>query len=192
MKIYFDMDDVGNELNKQLCEIYNKEYNDDFNFYDSEFSNVGDNERVKVNDDYFVNIIYQQGFFLNLEPLPGYIDLIKRLINENYEVRILTQPQWTSPYCMNEKIEWIRRYLPFFDLDNIIFTRLKGEVGGKGRILIDDNPRNLKTWEENGGIGIAYGISKYSQKWDGYKSNDFDEIYNIIKNVEEEEHAHIS
>jgi 5'(3')-deoxyribonucleotidase len=190
MKIYFDMDDVGNELNRYLLGIYNNEYGGNFNFRDSESPLVNENYDIKVDDSYFKNIIYQEGCFLNLEPLEGYINLIKHLMDENYDVRILTYPQWTSPYCMNEKIEWIRRHLPFFNLDNIIFTRLKEELASENRILIDDNPNYLKKWEEHGGIGIAFGTSKYTKKWNGYRANDFDEIYNIIKKIEEEKHAH--
>jgi 5'(3')-deoxyribonucleotidase len=184
MKIYFDLDDVGNNLGETMLKRYNKDFNDNYNWRDLENNTWADNEGVKVDDDYFVNLLCSKGAFLNVDARPGYIEIIKRLIDEKYDVRILTQPEWKSKYCMSDKVEWIKKHLPFFDLGNIIMTKLKGEVSGKGKILIDDNPEQLKQWEENGGIGIAFVNSRYSERWSGYKAYTFEEVYNLIKEIE--------
>ncbi|MDD4035872.1 MAG: hypothetical protein PHS45_00920 [Bacilli bacterium] len=184
MKIYFDLDDVGNNLCETVFKYYNRDFNDDFNWLDSEFFMWADNKEIKTNNDYFNTLLHSEGVFFNVDVTPGYVEIIKRLIDEKYDVRILTHPQWQSKYCMNEKVEWIMKYLPFFDLENIIMTKLKQEVSGKGRILIDDNPGHLEKWEENGGIGIAFVRSKYSEKWSGYKASNLEEIYDLIKKIE--------
>jgi len=186
MKIYFDMDDVGNELNRYMYDIYNGDHNDSRSCLDSECFYIEQNPGIKATAEYFIELLHNEGVFLNLEPIPGYINVIRKLIDENYDVRILTHPQWISKYCMNEKVEWIRRYLPFFNVENIIFTRLKEELAGKNRILIDDNPAHLKKWEENGGISVAYGKNKYTKEWTGYRVENFEEFYNLIKQLEKE------
>lgn len=186
LKIYFDKDDVGNKLAKHIIEIYNREMNDDFDWKESEEFMIAKNIGLKADNDYFNEILHREGTFLNAEPHLGYAEVIERLILEGYEVRILTHPQWNSKYCLNEKIEWIKKYLPFFDLNNLIMTRLKGEVASENKILIDDNPKNLKDWEENGGIGICFSKMKYSEEWEGHKVKNFEEVYDLIHLLEEE------
>lgn len=186
MKIYFDLDDVGNNLCEVVLKRYNKDFNDNYNWHDLENNTWADNEGVKADNDYFVNLLCSKGIFLNVDARPGYIEIIKRLIDEKYDVRILTQPEWKSKYCMSDKVLWIKKYLPFFDLGNIIMTKLKQEVSGKGKILIDDNPEHLLKWEENGGIGIAFVRSEYSKNWSGYQATNFDEVYDLIKKIEKD------
>lgn len=184
LKIYFDLDDVGNELCRYLFETYNKEHNDNFDWLNSKTFMLSENEGLKVDNEYFKEVLHRKGTFFNLSPAPQYVEIIKKLIKEGYAVRILTHPQWTSSYCLEEKIEWIKKHLPFFNLDNLIMTRLKGEVAGPKKILLDDNPEHLKKWEENGGIGVAYAKIKYSKSWSGYKVEDFQEFYEIVKKME--------
>lgn len=186
MKIYFDLDDVGNEFWKKLFAIYNEENNDNCNYLECEIHLIEEVNGIKADKKYFRKLLARKGLFMDLEPIPGYVELIKRLIAEGYEVRILTFPQWHSKHCMNEKVAWIKKHLPFFDLNNIIFTKLKGDVSGPNKILIDDNPFNLQDWEDNGGIGIGFGKIKYTQKWPGYKVDNFDELYALIKQIERE------
>lgn len=184
MKIYFDLDDVGNELCRYLFETYNKEHKDNFHWLNSETFMLAENKNLKATNEYFTEVLHREGTFLNLDPAPGYVELMKKLIDEGYDVRILTHPQWSSEYCLNEKIQWIKKHLPFFTLDHIIMTRLKGEVAGPNKILLDDNPNHLKNWEENGGKGVSYAKIAYSKNWEGYKIKEFEEFYHLIKKLE--------
>ncbi len=186
MKIYFDMDDVGCDFRACLFDIYSQEYGEDCGYDGCDNYYIEYSTGIKADAEYFKEVLYREGLFLNLKPIPGYIEIIKKLIDEGYEVRILSHPQWESPYCMNEKIAWIKKHMPFFNLNNIIFAKLKGEIGAPGRIFIDDAPRNLEAWEKAGGIGIAFGQYKYTKEWKGYKVNDFDELYDLIKKIEKE------
>jgi 5'(3')-deoxyribonucleotidase len=183
VKIYFDLDDVGNELCRFLFETYNQEHGDSFEWVNSQYFMVAENEGLKVDNDYFVEVLHRQGTFLKLEPAPGYVEVMKKLIKDGHEVRILTHPQWTSSYCLNEKIDWIKKHLPFFDLNHVIMTRLKGEVAKENRVLLDDNPEHLKKWEAEGGIGVSYAKIKYSENWQGYKVKDFNEFYELINKL---------
>lgn len=185
-KIYFDKDDVGNKLCQFLFQEYNKDYNDNFHWEDSETFMLAENENIKATDDYFKEILHRKGTFFDLEPSPGFVKCVKDLIEEGYEVRILTHPQWTSDHCLVEKINWVKKHLPFFDLNNLMMTKLKGEVAKENRILLDDNPENLKSWEKEGGIGVCFGTIKYSQKWEGYKVSNFEEFKDLIKKLEGE------
>jgi 5'(3')-deoxyribonucleotidase len=180
MTIFFDMDDVGNELNRFLCERYNEDFNDNFDWRKSRDFFISKNPEIKADADYFSKLLHEEGAFFNLKPSPGYPEIMKKLIDEGYKVRILTYPQWDSPYCLNEKVKWIQTYLPFFDLNHIFMAKNKGEVSKPGRILLDDSPHNLKAWEKEGGIGVAYAKINYAKKWDGLKVENFDEFYKLV------------
>jgi len=80
----------------------------------------------------------QFGFFSNLEPLPGAIDAFK-ILEEHYEVYILTRPSIYNLMCYTEKADWIKRYLGFHVLENLILSCDKSLVIGKGNYLIDDD-----------------------------------------------------
>ena len=81
--------------------------------------------------------MYEAGFFESLQPLPGAISSVTRLINENeWDIHILTQPVAKSPVSYMEKANWICKHLP--DLrDKIILTQNKGLL--IGNVLVDDS-----------------------------------------------------
>lgn len=182
--LYIDLDDVGNELCRYLFETYNREYDDSFLWTESETFMLAENKELKVNNDYFVDVLHREGTFGSLSPAEGYVQMMKRFVDEGYDIRILTRPQWTSPYCVMEKMQWIQKHLPFFSLDNLMMTKLKGEVAGPGRILLDDNPSHLHAWEEHRGIGGAYTKIAYSKKWTGLSVETFEEFYQLVKDIE--------
>jgi len=83
--------------------------------------------------------MYEKGFFEELEPLPGAIKAVIKLLNSNkFDIWILTQPVAKSSKSYAEKATWIWKHLS--DLgDKIIMTQNKILV--KGDILIDDSKK---------------------------------------------------
>lgn len=179
--IFLDIDDVGNDLCEFLFDTHNRENNESFDWRKSKTFMLAENEGIKVGDEYFKEVLHREGTFLNLKPKKGYVEVIRKLIDEGFDVRLLTHPQWTSPYCLKEKMQWVQKHLPFFHLDDhLIMTRIKHEVAGEGKILLDDNPEHLRKWEEKGGIGIAFAEIEYSKAWDGKKVENFDQFYELV------------
>lgn len=80
----------------------------------------------------------QFGFFSNLEPIPGAIEGYNKL-KENFDVYILTRPSIYNLMCYTEKADWIKRYLGFHVLENMILSCDKSLIIGKGNYLIDDD-----------------------------------------------------
>ncbi len=54
-----------------------------------------------------------------IRPLQSNIKRIKELMDRNINVRILTICK--NNKIVDEKIEWIKKYMPFFDLKNVVF-----------------------------------------------------------------------
>ncbi len=66
------------------------------------------------------------------------IQSINEMEDMGLKVYICTAPLLTSRFCVQEKFEWVRRYLGEKWLDKIIMCQDKSLV--RGDILIDDKP----------------------------------------------------
>ena len=93
------------------------------------------------------------GFYLDLNPLPGAIDAF-RILEQHYEVYILTAPSYMNPRCYTEKRIWVEHYFDIETTKNLILCRRKGLL--KGNYLIDDHP-----YPEFEGKQLVFGSSDY-------------------------------
>jgi 5'-nucleotidase len=98
----------------------------------------------------------QYGFFLNLEPIPGAIYSMKRLM-QDFDTRILTRPSVRNVLCYTEKAVWTQNYLGFEMLDNLILACDKSQF--TGAYLIDDQTENGQT--EFNGKHIHFGSEEF-------------------------------
>ena len=78
-------------------------------------------------------------FYATLEPLPGAVSCVRRLVEEGHSVYVVT----TTPYqIVRAKMEQvIFRYFPFLSWKNVILTSNKHLI--QGDVLIDDGVHNL-------------------------------------------------
>jgi len=105
-----------------------------------------------VSEDVFWDEIGYPGFWSSLTyTLDGkaFLDFIYQ-----YKPTILTTPCYRGA---DGKQMWIRKNMTSYWRDRrYIFTPQKHHVSGPGKVLIDDSDRNIKEWEDYGGIGILY------------------------------------
>ena len=78
-------------------------------------------------------------FYSLLEPIPGAVEAVKRMMDEGHEIYVVT----TTPYqAVKPKLERaIFRYFPFLTWKNVIITANKHLI--RGDVLIDDGVHNL-------------------------------------------------
>lgn len=124
--------------------------------------------------------LYVKGRFLNAVPHLEVIEAVKWIvINTNIEVYILSAYLEHSEYALEEKNEWLDRYLPEITSENRIFVvcgESKADVVEdsfgyltKDDYLFDDYSVNLHEWERAGGTGIKLLTGKNNTKgtWKG-------------------------
>lgn len=134
--------------------------------------------------------LYQEGYYKNLEPDSAILDEVKILIELNIDVYILsaylpdiyddnTGELIKKSYALQDKQEWIEKYLPEINKDNVIFVPygtnkaeyLKENYSPvyEDDYLLDDYTNNLNEWEGYGGTGIKYrnGINGTKGTWKG-------------------------
>jgi 5'(3')-deoxyribonucleotidase len=99
-------------------------------------------------------------FFYNLEPILQNVRALKKLIEQNYIVKILSK----SPHqkADNDKRKWLEKYLPEIKDENIIFARPEQrkidfvkEIEKSFSVLLDDYSKNIQEWVSEKGIGIT-------------------------------------
>lgn len=121
--------------------------------------------------------MYEKGYFANLKPYPIY-KTIKQIAKRSASVEVfILSACIESPYCEQEKIAWLNKYLPEIDKDHRIMVKV-GEnkadyiPSDDGQdcynILLDDYGKNLAEWvkadSNNVAIKFLNGINNKSGK----------------------------
>lgn len=113
-----------------------------------------------------------------IRPLQSNIKRIKELMNDGIHVKILTVCKNNA--VVKEKIQWIKKYLPFFDLNHVIFIskedekysrlsskELKSEFlklninDNHVNIVVDDDNQIVKYLVENNKNIIVFQVSSW-------------------------------
>ena len=120
--------------------------------------------------------LYEQGYYLNLEPNLKLIEEIKSLIWKGEDIYILSSFLDGSKYALDEKNKWLDKYLPELDNERRIFVKygdnksdyIKSGISNSD-YLLDDYTKNLIDWKVAGGTGIKYlnGINHTKGTWKG-------------------------
>jgi len=138
-KIGYDMDGVLVDLMSHLLELNNKETGDNITRDSITKWNL---DKIASNGKEIYKHFSSKGFFINSPAIKDSIKYFKKLSKENNFMFIITAVPHSSQYAYNEKVEWIKKYLPFFDLDNLIITHSK-QICTELDFIIDDNETTL-------------------------------------------------
>lgn len=124
-----------------------------------------------------MELLFEKGYFLNLEPQQNVVDAIKKIIQEHPEkpVYIMSSVLSDSKYALQEKNEWLDKYLPEIDREHRIFppcgeNKLDYVPNGirSTDFLLDDYTNNLTLWEPPAkGIKLLNGINHTNETWKG-------------------------
>lgn len=130
-------------------------------------------------------ILYEKHYFYNLKPIENTINTIKELLESNTcNVYILSSVLSDSEYALNEKREWLHKYIPELSDNKMLFTVcgynkrdfINKELN-ENDILIDDYTPNLNNWTEQIGnskgqaIKFINNINNKKGTWKGKKVN---------------------
>lgn len=138
--LLFDLDGICTNLAKKWLAHYNRDWND----------NLTLNEIVEWEWHRFVkpecgsriyHYLNRPGFFADLEPIPGAVETLASLANRVELVVVTASPR----EAMQDKVQWVRRHLPFVPRHNIVITYRKDLV--RGDFMFDDAPRNLRHFQ---------------------------------------------
>ena len=139
--IFIDMDEVIADTYGAHIEMYNQEYNGQLTLDVCKGYEVW----MKVPEAHQESVrghAKRRGFFKNLKPIPGSIEVIEALAHA-HEVYIASAAM-QFPNSLEEKSEWLDTFLPFIPWQNRILCGHKHIL--RGDVLIDDRSYNLKAF----------------------------------------------
>jgi 5'-nucleotidase len=88
--------------------------------------------------EYIQDIMDLEGFYTNLDPMPGAIEAVHEMEAEGLDIAICTSPFLTNFGCASEKYDWVKTHLGASWADRTILTMDKTRVVGD--LIIDDKP----------------------------------------------------
>lgn len=120
-------------------------------------------------------------FWGNLEWHAGGRELIQELMNTYGVDRIaLCTSSCDTDGCIDGKMDWIRREVPFLRR-NFMITPIK-QFAAKGNILIDDSPENCKKFQAAGGQTVLVP-QPWNNRWQGELYNFRDIVSEVVRKV---------
>lgn len=143
MKLYVDMDGVLVDFEGGVKKHFNNtEKCCDF------IKKIGVNE-------FWSKVSSIDNFWEDLEPnVDNVSDVWKSLNNRFQHISILSSPSHSDPHCIPGKNKWLDKHIGCYGLR--LFENEKYKYACPKSILIDDLEKNIKKWEEAGGIGILF------------------------------------
>lgn len=177
-RILIDMDSTITCFLEDVINEYNKIY--------------GTNHSINEITEWVIPSSFEYGLFSVLEktdilttitPKLDSIEYINKWIDEEYDVFIVSD-------CCNrsksygEKLEWLKTYIPKFDLSHFIPCKEKYIISGD--VLIDDNLDNLEKWSLHNpyGMDLLMTAQHNKQIQDERRINSFEEADDLIKTIQ--------
>ncbi len=148
IRVFFDMDGVLADFDRGVRELCHME--------------TPPHSAPKDVEEKMWNAIRDVGHFYDkLELIPGAKELFDRVnAKPGIQCEILTgipRPERGVDTAGEDKTNWVRRLLSTDIKMNIVARREKKQYCyGRNCILIDDLDKNIREWEEKGGIGILH------------------------------------
>lgn len=81
-----------------------------------------DGTLAKWNEVQYEEQLLEEGYYRNLKPNQKVVDEVNSIIDKGYDVYVLSCVLPESQYAQNEKIEWLKEYLPQLKAENQIFV----------------------------------------------------------------------
>ena len=145
IKIFVDLDNTLTDFDKQLAELLNKKLIRGWDF-------GNDPEIWKKIDDAGTKFWSEMDFMPDGQELWNFI--------KKFNPTVLTAPS-RHPSSKKGKRSWVKKYLQ--DASCIIDEK-KDKHAKKDYVLIDDRKKNIKKWEEAGGVGVLHKNTKSTIK----------------------------
>ena len=144
-RIAIDMDDVMADTHSKFIRLY---LEGDMPRYTLEELNEKSFHELFDEHEYraISQRVYEPGFFRDIPVMEGAQDVIADLM-QTYDVYIASAAQ-EFPNSLREKWEWLQEYFPAISWRNYIFMGDKSVLNTD--FLIDDLPRNLRTFQGEG------------------------------------------
>ena len=144
-RLILDQDDVLADTHGKLADIVVREFGTGLareEFYKMSFHKILSSDHHQR----LYKIIQEPGFFRDIPLVPNAQETVYEL-SKKYEIFVATAAM-EFPNSFREKYDWLKEHFDFIPWSNIVFCGDKSILNGN--YLVDDMPRNLKTFTGKG------------------------------------------
>lgn len=122
--------------------------------------------------------VTQRELFLNVPPIRGAAQTLRKLSVEGVRIRIITHRLFIKYFhqvAVSQTISWLDRHdIPYWDL---CFMQQKAAVGAD--LYIEDSPANVERLRAEGHKTIVFSNST-NEHVDGPRANNWDEVLELV------------
>ena len=183
MIIAIDYDNILNNLTEKTIELYNTQNNKSIQM--SDITSYNFYECLDKDDaDGVIKLFKNKGLWDSLKPITGAREGLQKLINNGHRVYIVTA---TATENFQWKIQWLKKWFPFFNTDNVIRMMDKSLI--RADILIEDSLEQLLKHKLCHRVCFDYPWNRNESKdfvYDIHRCTNWSEVSETINKIEEE------
>ena len=183
MIIAIDMDCILNNLMDRILEVYNKQNDKNIKMSDLTSYNLYDC-LDKKDAEGIIKLFKNKTLWDSLTPVDGAREGLRKLIDSGNRVYIVTA---TATENWPWKITWLKKYFPFFNIDNVV--RLMDKSLFKCDVMIEDNLEQLLAHKLCHRICLDYPWNHNEDKdivYDIHRCTAWKEILEAVNSIEKE------
>jgi len=178
--VLMDMDGVLYPFEEACSELY-VQYGGEPLVFDKwvDFSTMPGDLMTKVWED--------PTLFKRSDPYPGAIEMMVALQQmEELDVYIVTRPGRNPNITIPAKIEWVTKWMPWFDLHN--FTTMFPKWLFSSNVIVDDHPPVVDKWRKYNLMGLPVLFSRpwnadkveWMQRRGAFIAKDYIDVLDVI------------
>lgn len=157
--ILLDMDDVLAEFLPSWLSVYNEAYDDKLSVTNLTRWKTSDFVKPECGEKIY-DLLKNPGLFRYLEPTQYSQEVVRRLVENEFEVVIVSDAPAGHSHCeykpgektfgnpTADKKKWLYEYFPEIPSENVIITSQKWRIDGD--VLVDDKPSTFELFQEKG------------------------------------------
>lgn len=148
MRILLDQDQVLAKWVEKVLAWYNEDYKTEFTVEDVKSYFAMESLLGPMGRHFIRSCIRYPDFYSDLDPVEGSIGSVKQLVDQGHDVVIVSAVPRAGAISFNGKLVWMRKFMPWFNLNNFIACSRKELIHGD--ILLDDATHNCHAFVKTG------------------------------------------
>lgn len=149
------MDEVLAQWLEKVVRYYNEDYGTSFTRNDIQTwdvcLNLGPGSETALR-----SYMRYDRFYDDLEPMPGALEGVKKLVDDGHDVMIATAVPKSATMAYSGKVAWLHRFMPFFPINNFMATQRKYLLASCADVLLDDGMHNIIPWAKMGKPAVIF------------------------------------
>jgi 5'(3')-deoxyribonucleotidase len=189
MRIIIDQDAIVCQWTERIIEWWNEDMGTSVTMDD--ITDWNTHNCLGPQGKYFIrSCIRYPEFYRDLDAVPGAIEGTRRLMEAGHDVIMASACPKMAAISYVGKIEWLRREMPFFPLENFVSIQRKSLL--QGDLLFDDGSHNIREWNDTARFSVVMDypwnqdLGKLRYPMMVGRVKDWSEFLNVVEQISEE------